>query len=172
MKGKWYINTGGSSGGNFWHQAGFLHSPLTHLPTTSYTVIKRHDYIHDCSFINNSSFVHADTRRPVQWRALAFQLLRLVLLLLLLATTLDSASTASGFDITGAKLQTCVRCLTLPCLDRFFSFRLPRPFHANDSRPAAEQSEFVSEYAWWVHRLHYTCMLTVSPWPSTGLNTD
>ena len=35
-----YIEAGGSRGGNFWHQAGFLHSPLT--PYTSYAVIKRH----------------------------------------------------------------------------------------------------------------------------------
>ena len=76
---------------------------IANYPSTHY-IIRCHktslNYIHDCSFIINSSFVHADTR---QWRPLAFRLLRLASLLLVLATTLESESTASGFDITGAK---------------------------------------------------------------------
>ena len=93
------------------------------------------NYIHDCGFINNSSFVHADTPCPVQWRPLVFRLLRLASLLLVQATMLESESTASGFDITGAKslprsidvvIATSCRVLDAPVFDSFFH---PLPAH-------------------------------------------
>ena len=76
----------------------------------------------------------------------------------MLVTMLESESIANGFNIPGAKLLPCVGastqqllqavgCLTLPHLDSFFRLLLCI-FHANDSRPAVEQPEVVSEYTW------------------------
>ena len=105
----------------------------------------------------------------MQWRVLVFWLFRLAslllvlaLLLLALATTLEIASAESGFNITGLSYyhmsehwrsnrhKKPVKCLKLPHFDSFFR-PLHHPCHANDSRPASEQPEVVSEYTRWVH---------------------
>ena len=74
----------------------------------------------------------------------------------------------------GASMQQspqAVWCLTLLHLDSFFR-PLFRPFHANDSRPAAEQTEVVSEYGECTGCMYAHDHCAVSPGPSTGLNTD
>ena len=99
--------------------------------------------------------MHADTRRPVQWRPLACRLLRLASLLLVLAITLESESTASGFEITGAKLlprsidaviATSCRVRDTPVFGQLFS-SAPMPVSCQRFKATAEQPEVVSEYA-------------------------
>ena len=170
---KQVLKSGGSSGGNFWHQACFLHSHLTHPPIRHCAVIKCHIIIFTIAFLliihrscmTSSAMASASILTPPTGitSARAGDNTRKVQVL---QVTLISLG-LSYYHVLEHRRSNRHKLLgAWRSLDSFFH-PLSCPFHAKDSRPAAE---VVSEYAWWVHRLDYTCMLTmtVSLWPSAG----